>query len=516
MNKPNLSWGIYLLLGVTLLSPAARALELRLTGQNEARYARGRQPGSLDANYHYFENYLELDAGLDPLRLHLRQSYRLPSEYGRRSSGLDAFDKRYIEYAKDDVLLRGGNFYRTWGRGLLLGVIEVLELNFDSGLDGLLMEVSQGDWEASAFRGVEADSAGEFREQGEGFRLSKRLPMGIRLGAAAVHLDKGPRHPDLNRTGGELEKEFDQGSLFLAYVADKLDRDVDRYHNAFYGAGSIYGDGWALFGEYHNYRLFTYRDPGQPSGFADQPSLQYPPTGSPESTMHLLDRHPRLSHFNDETGLQVEANFNREDWTLLMNYSQSSEQDKDGVIPRLKEEYSPYRGVFAHLERNPYEGDRLALQGGWQEDVEFTATSAGGYSVWFQRVAAGGIYERRLDDSWTLAGDLQVLKVIDRSRDYHFWEDFLGVTLTRSPWGSLTAMIERSLNRSEVGGLDWVGDDGAGMRYWPSVETTLKIKDNHQVRLFVGHERGGLRCSGGVCRFVNPFKGVKLTVTSQF
>ncbi|MGH2575556.1 MAG: DUF6029 family protein, partial [Ignavibacteria bacterium] len=31
-----------------------------------------------------------------------------------------------------------------------------------------------------------------------------------------------------------------------------------------------------------------------------------------------------------------------------------------------------------------------------------------------------------------------------------------------------------------------------------------------------GAERGGLKCSSGICRYVNPFNGFRLTVINNF
>lgn len=51
---------------------------------------------------------------------------------------------------------------------------------------------------------------------------------------------------------------------------------------------------------------------------------------------------------------------------------------------------------------------------------------------------------------------------------------------------------------------------------WPMVELSLDLTNRHNLRLRVGAEKGGLVCSGGVCRFEEPFKGVKLVLTSIF
>ena len=494
------------------------ALDLSISGQNETRYARGSQPGqSTLKDYGYFENYLELNASMDRLRFHVRQSYKMPSEFGQRLSGLDAFDKRFIEFKHKYLTIRGGNFYRSWGQGLFFGATELVELNFDSGLDGVLIESSYGSLDAALYRGVEADISDDFREAAEGTWLSYRLPQDIRIGGSFSHLDEGPRHPVIDRSGIEAEADLDIGSLYAVYTADRLDSEPEKNHHAFYGTASVYGFGWALFAEYRNYNLFTYNDPSAANTYSQQPSLQYPPTGMPEATMYLLDRHPRLNHWENEVGYQLEMTLSRNEWNLSVNFCQLSERENDGLIPVFKEQYSPYQAMFIHLKRDPFTGERFALQGGFQEDVEFTSTALGGYSNWFKRIGLGGLYEREVGSRISLTCELQLAHVDDVTRDEVSWDEYFALTFTRSPELTITGIIERSDSESEIGGLKWQKElPGGRARYWPSGEISLNLFERHQIRLFVGHERGGLRCTGGVCRWVNPFKGVKINFISQF
>lgn len=53
-------------------------------------------------------------------------------------------------------------------------------------------------------------------------------------------------------------------------------------------------------------------------------------------------------------------------------------------------------------------------------------------------------------------------------------------------------------------------------RAWPMLELSLDLTHRHNLRLRAGAEKGGLVCSGGVCRFEEPFRGVKLVLTSIF
>ncbi len=499
-------WGA--LLTLALWGSTARAADIFITGQNEVRYGRGSQP---DADrYNFFENYMELTSGIDRFRFHLRQSYKLPSEFGVRQTGWDAFDRKYIEYSGDRMTVRGGDFYRLRGRGLLFGAVELVELGFDSGLEGVLVESSIGRFEGAVFRGVETDSVGEFAEAAEGAWGLYRLPNGVQIGAGYNYLEDGPRHPAIGRAGIEVETGVGSGELFAAYTSDRLDLEDNEYHHGFYGAASLFGIGWGLLFDYKNYRLL--------------PCLQFPPTAIPEATMTLLDRHPRQPSLSDDVGWQLEVTLSRGYWDLRLNYNQSSEHaaawpDLESILPRMEEEFSPYQGLFLRLERDDYVKDRFVIQGGFNEDVEFIHTPAGGFSNWFQRIGGGVIYERRLPDNYSVTGEVEYINVEKNgTHGREFREELFSLSVSRAPNLSTTGNIEFANNEGEVGGVDWPEwlNGGPNDRYWTSSELTLNLFERHQLTLFYGHERGGLRCSGGFCRWVEPFKGVKMTLISQF
>jgi hypothetical protein len=496
------------LIVVILLLVSNLAYAQTFNGQNEMRYARGSEPNR--GQWNYFENNLELDGSFDQVRLYIRQRTLLPSEYGVRQSGLPAFDKKFIELISDKITVRGGDFYRMWGRGLLFGTTEILPINFDSGLDGFLVEGSERGFDAALFRGVQTDSAGTFVEAAEGAYLSYRTPWHFRLGTVISHLDNTPRHPAVDRTGLEAEGEIGPASLYGAYSFDQTDFPLISNPRGFYGSGSLYGNGWGILFDYKNYHLLTFDDPALSGGASNQPSLQYPPTSEPEQTMYLLDRHPRIQHYDSDLGYQIEATGLLHDWQLKANYNQANSRGAAKYFPSLKETDSPYRAIFLHGEKNLSGGDRVVIQGGGSEDVEFTQTAAGGYSIWLRRAAAGAVYEVQFDGSYSASVDVQYMRVREVRKGDTYDEQYLALTGSKSPAVTATAAVERS------GGVDVGGLQNGSKLYWPSLEMTVNIPEHHQARIFYGYERGGLRCSGGVCRFVNPFKGVKLTLTSQF
>jgi len=62
----------------------------------------------------------------------------------------------------------------------------------------------------------------------------------------------------------------------------------------------------------------------------------------------------------------------------------------------------------------------------------------------------------------------------------------------------------------------WLIDKITREKSWPLVELSWDISNRHNLRILAGAMRGGVICTGGVCRFEVPFKGIRLTMTSLF
>ena len=45
---------------------------------------------------------------------------------------------------------------------------------------------------------------------------------------------------------------------------------------------------------------------------------------------------------------------------------------------------------------------------------------------------------------------------------------------------------------------------------------SLRIRSRQHIEIGYGEERGGLSCTNGMCRFVQPFKGFRLAMTNIF
>ena len=109
-----------------------------------------------------------------------------------------------------------------------------------------------------------------------------------------------------------------------------------------------------------------------------------------------------------------------------------------------------------------------------------------------------------LDDRWSLtlhAVHQERTKRESRLFDEEFREGTLSVGFRVRPWFTV------------AGGYDYTTEPTQPKRDYFHGSLGWNITPSSSVQLFVGSQRGGLKCVSGVCRVLPPFEGVKLTAT---
>ncbi|MGE5860283.1 MAG: DUF6029 family protein, partial [Ignavibacteria bacterium] len=71
----------------------------------------------------------------------------------------------------------------------------------------------------------------------------------------------------------------------------------------------------------------------------------------------------------------------------------------------------------------------------------------------------------------------------------------------------LTATIRFEYTTSEI--------DASERKNWITGELGYRFGQSHVITASYGRERGGLICSNGVCKYIQPFEGFRLSVLSQ-
>jgi hypothetical protein len=94
-----------------------------------------------------------------------------------------------------------------------------------------------------------------------------------------------------------------------------------------------------------------------------------------------------------------------------------------------------------------------------------------------------------------------------------YFDNSLAISVGKSELFSLTLKYQiRNRTPDWLVAMKKIGPE----KTWPMAELSVDLTSKQNLRIRVGAEQGGLVCSGGVCRFEEPFKGIKVVLTSLF
>ncbi len=455
--------------------------------------SRAAHPDNLIAR-HYIENRLRLDFYRGNLHVGSRLLYFRPSENDINQFGLQdesRIDKRFVEGTFNPLKLRFGHFSDLWGNGLSFASYENRELYFDSELDGVRAQLDAGPLTLVGMRGNSADGLLVKKSEISGTRLQFNGETGA-LGFSYVFNDSG-YYPESHVTG--LDLKYNQGMVGL---------NIERAWDETFGATSSsegHGTyfnltlskwGWSLLSEYKDYD-YTWERP-----------FQNPPVVYREIGPRLLQgRDPHISTIRGEIGYQLELSGSPVGGTYasLHHHLVSRRPEHQGGVPRptYQLKHSPYWEWFLNVEQTLPHGRNFIVELGINEEAA---------AAWLERQWVQGIFRTPYRDTQELEFEIEVMTLKDHLRDE---ESFLD-QLYSIAWNSRRSL---SLNTQ----LQLTDDEELKDRegdFWLSGEAAYSMgQGRHRMIVFYGRERGGLKCSNGVCRPVQAFEGLRITLETS-
>jgi len=162
--------------------------------------------------------------------------------------------------------------------------------------------------------------------------------------------------------------------------------------------------------------------------------------------------------------------------------------------------------TYGGLELTTASGDRLVLQTGYRREEAPDAGTDG--------IIRLGMWHLDLDWSKTIAKavDLQ-MHWTHEFRDKNIGADSLAEGYYE---GTFYLSVNLPPAWSITGQLEYLTNSATVQSTFPGAFLQWKPDSASFVRLFVGRSKGGLKCSGGVCRIFPDFEGVKLETTLRF
>lgn len=403
--------------------------------------------------------------------------------------------RRLFTARTDRFRVQAGDVSHVFGRGLALSVFEDEELNFDTRLEGVRTQYEDDRGTASAVLGSRDGNRfrGAFLESAP-FGLGSS-PARVRAGASFVEAWGAEANtavrPREQHAGALLDVTAGAAGVYGEWVERKFPgRDgvgaLGKPGRGAFAAGHVTVAGVTASAEYRDFFRFEHE-------FHD------PPT-----TLRQ----------------QVWTSLNRVNGEVLADIP---DDDVNGTLFQL--EWAPgtftsVQGSWAVLDEDDGPdnfAERYAeAKGTWRERVFVTAAAAESEleigTGNEERISGLGEIVTEIDDvnslgvtvEWTEAKASDDVTSAFRYPD-RFRERIVSVSWGRSPWLNLTVTREDTTEETAEEKDDWL-----------NVLAEIAVASGHDVIVSYGSERGGWKCTGGVCFFEPEFEGLKVKWIGRF
>jgi hypothetical protein len=549
---------LYIIICLLIISSVAMAqkLDVKASLNNVFRYGNGKENNTVsEYSKEYLENIGDARLKINDFVFGMRYEISDPIEYGNNFKGIR---KRYLEYnnLSENVNLRIGDFWDIVSRGLTMNVFEDRGLAYDTGIDGLRVvykktfgdkkpvkikaQILGGDINYTDFLNLKRNETYKVRDGNFEITPLKNLMFGLNYVYAKGSVMGNDLKTITNVTAdlpeGYMSLNYKDLNFFYSYAHKRVSteanalypKNMNSFGNGMYSSLSYSKSGFGVTLEYKNYRFDLVspdqRDRTRPTKMMP---FQNPPTGLKEHTSTLISRNPHVVDFNDEVGSQLDIVFAPSDkLTMNLNLGLASRhyeyenRDTTGWIyrwerlnrynnflPSLREQLSPFWEVYYEIEYYATQKLYGKVAFSRQNEVLFNETNPLNSEKVFNTTIP-------VELRYSLSKDY-TLKVIFENQWSHntshattpdYTNQFAALSLSKSPELTLTVNTEFTTDK----------DEPSGKKNWVSGEVSYKVTPTNILTASYGSERGGLKCTNGICRYVYPFNGFRLTFSSKF
>lgn len=523
-------------------------LNVKVSASNFLRWGSGVQNSVTgNTNKDYLEELGDVRLFVNDFLFGVRFEYDSPIEFGKSTKGIS---RRFFEFQKEGFTVRAGNFYELFEKGLVLNAFENRGLGFNTQLDGLKINykntigkqfkvnatVLVGDMKYDDF--IDTTRVENYKIKAANFNFSpfKFITIGGSYLFANGTVPTSGIFTNFTAELFETSLKFNYGPIDLYGAYSRKVTIIEP--NQLYQTSAPKGDGgyasltftkpgFGVTFEYKNYR-FNIETPDEKSAAFPSKILpfQVPPSCIKEYSSTLLSRYPHAVDFSDEVGFGVDAFYSPNDnLTLNFNASLSSthyeyidvdpsantkfERVKRDIsfLPSTKDAFSPYWEVFLEGEWYAKKNLKIKLASGRQVSVLYNRIDPSNSDIIRAFTVPLEVkYDFAKIYSLKVSTEFQHVYNSARGDDKNFISEYTSVSLSRSPSLVLSANFE--LTNDE--------EDPSGKKAWGSGEISYKFSSANILTLSYGSERGGLKCSSGICRYVQPFNGFRLTLINNF
>lgn len=528
-------------------------LNVKVSASNLLRYGKGSQNTiSLDSSKEYFEELGDVRLYVNDFLFGIRYEYDDPIEFG---TGTKSISRRFVEFKKDNFDVRAGNFYELFSKGLVLNSFESRGLGFNTQFDGIKLNYNKS-WGSTRFDGTILGGDLNYNDYLVPGRVENYSVRAANLEFAPIKLfslggsylftrgaiPSGNYVTNMNAElyEGNFSFSYKGVDLFASYANKKTITAPNALYtkaltprgDGAYASLTYTRPGLGITFDYKNYR-FDLVTPDERSSTDPTKALpfQVAPTCIKEYSTTLLSRYPHQVDFNDEVGFQLDAFYSPKDnLTFNINGSLTSRHynyynadttaltlyrriDRSlSFLPSTHDPFSPYWELYFEAEYYYKKNIKVKAGIGRQNSILYsivdpsssdkvrTVTIPLEVRYDFMKIYS---VEVNTEQQWVFNSARTYTPSIDNR---YFYNEYISVSVSRSPSIIINGTLEVSNDK----------EDPSGKKHWQTAEVTYKFSSANSLTFSYGSERGGLKCSSGICRYVNPFNGFRLTVINNF
>jgi hypothetical protein len=410
--------------------------------------------------------------------------------------GRQSLEKRYVEYRRRGLTATAGDFFASFGRGTALSVIKTHELygienQIDNTIDGGRFLYSGKTWRAEALAGRVHDKLRDADDTLYGGSASYRPARWLRAGGSLVRgeLEEENLDADLASLHVELARLAGAADVYYEYTTLRSSRPfsngAEEGRAAYLSATAAIGD-LSFTAEYKDLENFFFR-------YSTPPIIE-------DQGMELI------SDFFAFYPEDLEAA------KLRVDYSLPTETLLYAVVAHYDEKATRHPSYYRYLRdiHHFYFGVEHAFESGAHllGFIGRRREESTGYFYQFTGPTTHGAVEGTLP-LWSRFSVEVEYRFSRLNGDLvEFERNKLAVSLARSQLFTLTGVWESS---NLPGEIFYTGKEDF---YYAQLD--IKILRKHLVRIFAGETRGGMKCSGGVCKYVPAFSGTRFEAVIRF
>jgi hypothetical protein len=534
----------------------AQKLDVKASLNNLFRYGNGKENNTIsEYSKEYLENLGDARLKVNDFVFGMRYEISDPVEYGNDFKGIR---KRFLEYnnLNENINIRVGDYWDIIGRGLSMNVFEDRGLAFDTGIDGVRVAYKRtfgdknpikmkaqllgGDISYTDFLNLQRTETYKVRDGNFEVSPLKNMTLGLNYVNAKGVIMGNDLKTLTNITSdlpeGYMSIKYKDINFFYSYAHKHVSveanplypKSITAFGNGMYSSLSYSKPGIGITLDYKNYRfdLVTpdQRDRTRPTKMMP---FQNPPTALKEHTSTLISRNPHVVDFNDEVGSQLDIVVAPSDkLTMNLNIGLASRHyeynniDTSGFmykwerinrfnnfIPSLREQLSPFWEVYYEIEYYATNKFYTKVAFSRQNEVIYSDESPlSSEKIFNTTIPVELRYSLTKDYTLKLIFENQWSHNNSHATTPDYNSQLVSLSLSKSPELTMTVNTEFTSDN----------DDPTGKSNWVLGEVSYKVTPTNILTVSYGSEKGGLKCTNGICRFVYPFNGLRLTLSSKF